>query len=77
MGISEQKAIDIATDKVRKLRSLEPEEFEVKSTYCASGRWKIKFDVDNGDEIGVRLDSSSGKLAEKEGHSKTSWNLVP
>lgn len=77
MGISETIAADIATDKVQEFRDLEPEEFSITYTYCASGRWKIIIETSDGEEIGVRLDAETGNLAEKEGHSKTSWNLVP
>ena len=77
MSLSETVAVDIATDKVQKFRDLEPEEYKVDYTKHAAGRWKVVIETEDGEEIGVRLDDETGNLAEKDGHNKTSWNLVP
>jgi uncharacterized membrane protein YkoI len=76
MAISEDVAINKAAEVVKNARAVDSTDFEVTSTYKASGRWRIKFDV-NGDTVTVRLDAETGNLAGAEGHSQTSENLQP
>lgn len=76
MAISEAVAINNAGEVIKNARAVDSTDFEVTSTYRASGRWRIKFDV-NGDTVTIRLDDETGNLAGEEGHSRTSQNLQP
>ena len=74
--IGEATAIRNAGELVEAARPVTSEQYEVKSTYKAEGRWRIKLDVDGVyDTVIVRLDGETGNPAEDEGHRRTSQNL--
>lgn len=76
MSLDEQEAIRTASEHLETYRGNPT--YVVTGTYNASGRWRVTFDVDGiDDDVVVRIDDESGKLASESGHRKTSENLRP